>query len=79
MSAVQVSNRNAVLFQVATALMYLMVSGRLMMIETNMWYRVVALIVFIFSLGKSALMLLYAQWRSMRGWSTEVELPNERD
>jgi hypothetical protein len=75
MNKVQVSSKRAVVFQVVTGLLSLMISGRLMFTDTNIFYQSIALCGFLFSLYKSMIMIMYAQWRSHRGWDTEVDLP----
>jgi hypothetical protein len=75
MNKVRVSSKRAVVFQVVTGLLSLMISGRLMFTDTNVFYKSIALCGFLFSLYKSMIMIMYAQWRSNRGWDTEVDLP----
>ena len=75
MNKVRVSSKRAVIFQIVTALVSLMISGRLMFTDHNMFYRSLGLCGFVVSLYKSMIMILYAQWRSDRGWAMEVELP----
>ena len=75
MNKVRVSSKRAVVFQVVTGLLSLMISGRLMFIDSNMFYGSLGLCGFVVSLYKSMIMIMYAQWRSHRGWDTEVDLP----
>lgn len=75
MNKVRVSSKRAVIFQIVTALVSLMISGRLMFTDHNIFYRLLGTCGFVVSLYKSMIMILYAQWRSDRGWDTEVELP----
>ena len=75
MNKVRVSSKRTVVFQIVTALVSLMISGRLMFTDSNMFYRSLGLCGFVVSLYKSMIMIMYAQWRSHRGWDTEVDLP----
>ena len=69
------SSKRSVVFHIVTGFIALMISGRLMLIDDNVFYRFIGLGGFLVGLYKSMIMILYAQWRSDRGWSTEVELP----
>jgi hypothetical protein len=72
---VEVSSRNTVLIRIATSMLGVLVSGRLLTVDTNKIYLVLGLVYFLSSLLTSATWIVYAQWRSRNGWVSSVELP----
>lgn len=72
-----VSPKRAVIKQVVISFLMVITIGRLLTIESNKVYLGVGVAMFLVALFTAIKNIMYMQWRSNRGWTTTVQVPDE--
>jgi hypothetical protein len=77
MTRVEVSPKPTVILRIVTRMVGLLVSGRVMLNDPNIYYQMISTLYFVSVLTTTVGWIVYAQWRAKNGWISEIDIPDD--